>query len=160
MKRLLKFIHEVATVGLMGSIAAQLVLAITAADLAPGEFAAVRWGILTLSKWLLLPSLMVVLLSGLATFGLHRAFHDAPWAWMKAVLTLAVLEGTLVAVQAPARRAAELSSQLANGDPTIAAALDDALRHERGGLWVIMALCVVNIGLAIWRPRFRWMQPR
>ena len=144
----------------MGSVAAQLILAVTAYDLAPDKHAVVRWGIFTLSQWLLLPSLVLVLLSGLATFGLHRAFHDAPWAWMKAVLTVAVLEGTLVAVQGPARRAAELSQKLADGEPTVAAALDEALRHERGGLWVIMGLCALNIGLAIWRPKFRWMRPR
>ena len=160
MKRLLKFLHEVGTFGLMGALAAQIVLAATAVDLPPDAYATLRWGILAMSKWLLLPSLVVVLLTGLAAFGLHKPYHDAPWAWMKAVLTIAVLEGTLVAIQAPARKAAELSKALAGGDETVAAALHDVLRHEQGGLWVIMGLCVLNIVLAIWRPRFRWMTPK
>ena len=160
MKRFLKFLHEVATVGIMGAISAQIILALTAGELAPDEFATVRWAILVISKWMLLPSLVVVLVSGLFAFGLHRPYHNAPWAWMKVLTTAAVLEGTLVAIQAPARKAAALAAQRAAGDDTIAEALADVLRHERGGLWVVMFLCVVNIALAVWRPRFRWMTPK
>ena len=160
MKRLLKFLHEVGTVGLMGAIAAQLLLAITADGMPPDEYATLRWGILIVSKWLLLPSLVVVLVSGLLAFGWHRPYHEAPWAWMKAALTIAVLEGALVSVQGPARRAAELSTQLAQGNETVTTALLDVIRHERSGLWIMMALCIVNIALAVWRPRFRWLTPK
>lgn len=160
MKRTMKFLHEVGTVGLMGAIGTQIVLATTAAELGPHEFATLRFGMLNVSRWIMLPSLVIVLTSGIMAWALHRAYHDKPWAWMKAALTVAVLEGTLVAIQGPARRAAELSAKLAGGDDSVAAALNDALRHERGGLWIIMGLCVINIALAVWRPRFRWMTPK
>ncbi|MFO0635353.1 MAG: hypothetical protein U0168_21100 [Nannocystaceae bacterium] len=50
-----------------------------------------------------MPSLLVVLVSGLCAIAVHHPFHNAGWAWLKAATTLLVLEGTLVAVQGPAQ---------------------------------------------------------
>lgn len=155
MKRLLKFTHEVGGVGLMGAVLTQLILSYRAEGLSAAEYATMRQAILYVSEWLLLPSLLVVLMSGLFAMAIHSPFHDAGWVWAKAATTVLVFEGTLVAVQGPARTAAEVAAELAAGDLTNAALMDDILRHERGGLWVVLVLSLVNIGLAVWRPRFR-----
>lgn len=152
-KRTLKFLHEVGTVGLMGGAAAQLILSYAAEGQPPVEYAAVRVGALLVSKWLLLPSLLLVLASGLFAMAAHRGFMNAPWAWIKAALTIVVLEGTLLGVQGPAVTAAEVSAEIASGDLSSAHLLPDIVGHERGGIAVILFLSIVNIWLAVWRPR-------
>jgi len=38
-----------------------------------------------------------------------------------------------------------------------AAQLAEALHAERGGLWLLLALSLANVVLAVWRPRiYRW----
>jgi len=155
MKRFLKFAHEVGGVGLMGAILAQMILSYRAEGLPPVEYATMRQAILFVSEWLLVPSLAVVLMSGLFAMAIHSPFHNAGWVWMKAVTTVLVFEGTLVAVQGPARTAAEVTAEIAAGDATNAGLLENIVRHERGGLWVILVLSLANIALAVWRPRFK-----
>jgi uncharacterized membrane protein len=155
MKRLLKFLHEIGSVGLMGAAAAQLVLSIAAEGTPPTELATMRNAILLISEWLLVPSLLVVLLSGLFAMAAHPPYHNAGWALIKAVLTILVLEATLFSVQGPAQTAAEVASELARGDTTHASVLPEVVRHERGGLGVVLFLSVVNIVLAVWRPKLR-----
>lgn len=155
MKRFLKFAHEVGTVGLMGAVLSQLILSYRSEGLPAVEHATMRQAILVISQYLLVPSLLLVLLSGLVAMALHRGFHNAGWAWVKLATTAVILEGTLLAVSAPAQTAAEVAAELAAGDTTNAAMMDAIVRHERGGLWVIVFLSVVNIAFAVWRPRLR-----
>jgi hypothetical protein len=95
-------------------------------------YAAVRQAIAAITQWLLLPSLLIVLLSGLLAIAATSAFHNAAWAWVKALLGLGIFEGALVTVHASARRAAELAAMAASGqgDP---AQLAQTLRTEWGG---------------------------
>ena len=156
MKRLLKFLHEVGTVGVMGALMAQMVLSLTSTDLSAEAFAVMRRGILTLTQWLLLPSLAVVLVSGLLAMGLHRPYQSAQWVWIKALMTPLVFEATVLGVQTPARVAAKLAEQLAEGpDAAKTAALERALGKEWWGLWLVLGVYAANVALAIWRPRFR-----
>jgi len=159
MKRFLKFLHEVGTVGLMGAASAQMILSFSGDGLPVAELAATRHAILLISQWLLLPSLLVVLVSGLLAMAVHWPFQNAPWALIKLALTVLVFEGTLVAVQGPARKAAAITAEMAAGNLEHAALLPDIFRHERGGQAVILFLSVVNIALAVWRPR-RWPRRR
>jgi len=151
-KRLIKFLHEVGAAGVMGAFAACLVLVAKGPTQPLVAYAATRQSIASISQWLLLPSLALVLVSGLLAMAVNRAFHNAAWAWIKALLGVSVFEGTLVTVNASARHAAELATLAANGqgDP---AQLAQVLRTERGGLWILMVLSIVNIVLAVWRPR-------
>ncbi|MBK6922518.1 MAG: DUF2269 family protein [Deltaproteobacteria bacterium] len=83
MRRTLKFLHEVGSAGLMGAVAAQAILSFAADGRGPLEYAAMRHAILLVSQWLLVPSLLVVLVSGLAAIAAHHPFQNAGWAWMK-----------------------------------------------------------------------------
>jgi len=150
--RLIKILHEIGAAGVMGAFAACLVLVMRGPAQPLVAYAAVRQSIAAISQWLLLPSLALVLISGLLSIAVNRAFHNAAWAWIKALLGISVFEGTLVTINASARRAAELATLAANGhaDP---AQLAQVLRTERGGLWLLLALSLVNIVLAVWRPR-------
>jgi hypothetical protein len=153
LKRLLKTLHELGAVGVMGSFAACLVLVATAPSQPAVAYAAVRHGIAAIAQWLLVPSLGLVLVSGLLALAINRAYHDAGWAWLKALLGIGMFEGTLLTVGASARRAAELSAMAASGAPD-PVQLAEVLRTEWGGLWLLLSLAFANIVLAVWRPRF------
>jgi hypothetical protein len=152
-RRLLKALHEIGAVGVTGSLAACIVLVATApADSLVG-YAAVRQGIAELTKWLLVPSLAITLISGLLAIAANDVYINAGWAWFKAALGISMFEGTLLTVGSSARKAAELSAAAAagQGNPAL---LAEAVRTEWGGLWILTVLCVANIALAVWRPRF------
>lgn len=155
MKKALKFLHLVASAGLLGGLATYLVLAILAPGDSPAEFAAIRQGIHFVAEWLILPSLLLALVSGLLSIAVHRPFMNLGWPWLKALMGLAMFEGTLLAVQSNARRGAELASKTLSGEGD-AAALAELLRHERAGVWMIVALSVANILVGVWRPRLSW----
>jgi hypothetical protein len=148
----LKAFHEIGAIGTMGSIAACIVLLATAPAAAPVAFAAVLQGVASISKWLLVPSLVIVLISGLLSIAATEAYKNAAWAWVKALLGLGTFEGSLLTIEGSARQAAELSALAASGrgDPVH---LAQVLRTEWGGLWIVAALSLVNIILAVWRPR-------
>ena len=152
MGRFLKALHQIGGIGLAGSLAACIVLVATAPTDSLAGYAAVRQGIAAISQWILVPSLAIVLVSGLLAIAANRAYHDAGWAWIKALLGIVMFEGTLITISASARRAAELSALAAagGGDP---AQLAEVLRTEWGSLWLILALSIANVLLAVWRPR-------
>ncbi len=154
-KLFLKFAHEVGSVGIMGALLAQLLLAQRAEGLSPPEFALMREQIQVISDWILVPSLGLVLFTGLLALGFHPPFHNAGWAWIKLATTILVLEATLVAVNGPAQKATALSARLAAGEASLEPELAEVLRHEQGGIYMMLFLSVLNIALAVWRPRFR-----
>ena len=86
LRRLIKISHEIGAIGAMGSFAACLVLVIKGPAQPLVAYAAIRQAIAAISQWLLLPSLALVLVSGLLSIAATRAFHNAAWAWVKALL--------------------------------------------------------------------------
>ncbi len=154
LRKLLKTVHEIGAIGVLGSFAACLVLVATAPKQPLVAYAAVRQSIAAITQWLLVPSLAIVLISGLLAIAANKAYVDAGWAWVKALLGVSMFEGTLLTVGASARHAAELSALAVSGqgDP---AQLAQMLHTERGGLWILMTLALANVILAVWRPRFR-----
>jgi hypothetical protein len=105
------------------------------------------------AQWVLFPSLAIVLVSGLLSMAWTDAFHNQGWAWMKLALGVSVFEGTLIAIQGPAKREAARAAQALVGefDPAL-------LGLTAGSEWkstlVILGVAIANIVLAVWRPRF------
>ena len=146
-RRSLKALHEVAALGLGGGLAACLVINLAFQGGPLESFVAARAGFDAIARYILIPSLAAILLSGLLSIATTRGFHDAGWAWVKALLGLSLFEATLLTVGA-SRRKEELLAAAA--DPALLANL---LNAERNTLLVLIGICIANIILAVWRPR-------
>jgi len=151
-RKFLKMLHEVGAVGVMGSIASCMVLVATAPAQSLVEFAVLRQAIVQIEQWMFLPSLILVLTSGLLAIAVNEAYINSAWPWFKALLGLSMFEGSLLTVSSRAREAAELSALAVRGQGN-PVQLAEALRSEWGGLWIISALALANVVLAVWRPR-------
>jgi hypothetical protein len=154
-KKILKLLHVLGTVGMLGALVSMLVLHTL---LPPPEalvaYTTLRVAISRIAEWVLLPSLGLVLVGGLLAMAVGKHFHNAGWAWLKLALGVVMFEGTLLAVQGPAEREAALAEQAIAGDAS-PAGLALSLASEWYSLWIIALLAVLNIVLGIWRPRFR-----
>ena len=153
MKRLLKFLHTIGAIGLMGAMASLLVLL----NMAPppsslAEYASIRAAMGAIATWIFFPSLGVTLIAGLLAMAFGRGFHNAGWAWLKAATGILVFESGFVGILGPMQREAEESAKALAGtvDPATLAA---SLGAERGTLWVLLAVATANVILGIWRPR-------
>lgn len=154
MRRTLKFLHSLGGAGMLGALAAMIaLLTVTPEPTSLEEYALMRQGIGQVAKYVLFPSLGLVLVSGLFSMAATPAFHNAGWAWLKLAMGVVVFEGTLVSVQGPAQRAA-LESQRALAGEVDPAALAAMVRGEWGSIWVILAVSVANVALGVYRPRF------
>ena len=141
LRRVLKILHEIGSIGMVGTLATCIVLITFAPTQSPVAYAALRQEILALTKWLLVPSLVLVLISGLLAIAANRSYMDAGWAWVKALLGVSMFEGTLLTLAVTGQ-----------GDPVQMA---QVLRTEWGGLWIILTVSLANIVLGVWRPKFR-----
>ena len=142
-----KALHEIASIGFGGGLAACLVINRVANRASPAEFAAARHAFSAITQYLLLPSMAIVVMSGLIALMATRAYMDASWAWLKALLGLSVFEATLMIVGS-SHKQAELIAAAA--DPAL---LDALLRSERNTICLLIALTAANVVLAVWRPR-------
>ncbi len=142
-----KALHDIASIGFGGALAACLVINLVANRSSPVEFAAARNAFAAIAQYLLVPSMAVVVVSGLVALAATRAYLDAGWAWLKALLGLSVFEATLVIVGSSSKQAELVAAAT---DPTL---LDALLRSERNTLWLLIVLSTANVVLAVWRPR-------
>jgi hypothetical protein len=154
MRKLLKFLHTLGGIGLTGALAVQLLMLQSmpeTSDLI--AYAAAREQMGVVATWLLFPSLALVLVSGLLSMAWTDAFHGAGWVWMKLALGVSVFEGTLIAVQGPAKREAARAAQALAGefDPAL---LGATAMSEYKSTLVILGVAIANVVLAVWRPRF------
>ncbi len=150
MRRLLKFLHTMGAVGLMGGTAALLVMmsvAPPASSLA--GYAAVREAMGAVADWVYMPSLMVTLVAGLLAIAASPAYQNAGWAWVKLVSGVLIFEGGMIGVQGPIEEEAKRSAA------ALAGHLDAAAQAAPGGtaLWALLAVMTANVALGIWRPR-------
>jgi hypothetical protein len=127
--RALKILHEIGAIGVAGSFAACIVLIAKTPTPSLIAYAAMRQGIAAIAQWLLLPSLGMVLISGLLAIAATNAYKNAAWAWIKALLGISVFEGTLLTINASARHAADLATLAASGHGD-AVQLAEVLRTE------------------------------
>lgn len=142
-----KALHEVASIGYGGGLAACLLMNQVANRASPAEFAAARHTFSTIAQYLLFPSMAIVVMSGLIALMATRAYMDASWAWLKALLGLSVFEATLMIVGSSRKQADVMA---AAADPTLLEAL---LRSERNTILLLIVLTAANVVLAVWRPR-------
>ena len=112
-----------------------------------------REALAMVAKWLLLPSMLVVLVTGLWAMAIHYPYHEAPWVWLKALSGILIFEATLASIDSPAQAAAAAALSAVNGEFS-AEQLAGLVRDEWGAWWMLLALNVANVALATWRPRF------
>ena len=151
MRKLLKFGHTMTAIGFLGSIA---VLWVFHQQLpAPGEaleiYSAQRQTMGRISSRVLMPSLLITLLFGLASMTAEPVFHSAPWAWGKLATTVLMLEGSLLGIHSPMKKEAALADNALVGDLAMQSSA------EQWSLVIIGSVAAANVALGVWRPRFR-----
>ena len=153
MRRLLKFLHTMGAIGLMGAMASLLVLlSVTPPPSSLAAYALMRGAMGAIATWVFFPSLGLTLVAGLLAIALNRGFHNAGWAWAKLATGVLIFESGFVGVLGPMQQEAEQSALALAGriDP---ATLAGSLGAERGTLWVLLAVATANVVLGVWRPR-------
>ena len=130
-----------------------LVLGAGPAPEAVSEHAALRQSLAMLSKWLILPSLVAVVLSGILSMAVHHPFQDKGWVWSKLLAGLLIFESTLATVDGPARRALDIAERARLGEIDAAAMMLE-INDRWGAWWVLLTIFLLNVVLGIWRPRF------
>jgi hypothetical protein len=149
-----KFLHTMGAIGFTGALAAQIILlTFTPAPDSLEAYAQMRMAMGGIAQWLLLPSFTIVLFTGLWSMAITPAFHSAGWVLIKLASGILVFKGTLLSIQGPAEKEAELSAMALAGEIDTAA-LGHAMGEEWGALWVILFIAVANVVLGVWRPRF------
>lgn len=153
MRRILKFLHTMSSIGFAGGLAAYMLILVSSPDITSLDVhASLRASLALVSKWLIVPSMLVVVLSGLLAMGLHFPFHEKPWVWVKALTGILIFEATLASIDAPAEQAAAATARAVAGEID-AETLARLVRNEWGAWWTLLGLSALNVGLAIWRPR-------
>ncbi len=152
-RKVLKILHTLSSGGLIGGLAAYMVLLLAAPQDTVEAYGDLRQSIQAISQYVLVPSLGVSVVSGLLAMAVHRPFHDLGWVWIKLALGLPLFQGTLVHVAGKAREAEATVQKLSEGASP--ESLQAAFASEWGGLWVIMALSIAQVVLGIWRPRLK-----
>ena len=100
----------------------------------------------------LMPSLLISLLFGLASMAVVPGFHGAPWAgasWSRRSSCWRDLLG----IQADQTRAELAVAALTNGE--LVGELAQKLAAEQWSLILIGLVATANVALGVWRPRFR-----
>ena len=156
MRKLLKFGHSMTAMTFLGSV---VVLWVFHRYLPPPAealeiYVAERQVMERVATLVMMPSLLVTLLFGLASFAVVPGYHGAPWAWGKLITTVLMLEGSLLGIQSPIKREAELATA-ALTDISLVGELALKLDAERGSLVIIGVVATANVALGIWRPKFR-----
>ncbi|MEM1262056.1 MAG: DUF2269 family protein [Pseudomonadota bacterium] len=153
-RKLLKISHTLASIGLAGGLAAYMVALSAAPDISSvEEYAALRRSLALVAEWMITPSMVLVLISGLLALAAFTPYMEAPWVWVKALTGVLIFEATLGSIDKPAQDAAKAAARVVAGElpPD---ALERLVRNEWGAWYAILALSAANVILAIWRPRF------
>ncbi len=155
MRKALKFVHTLAGVGLLGAL---ITLSIAIVQIPspveqPELYVAFRNLMDAIARWLLFPSLIFTLIAGMLSMVVVKSYLHAGWVWAKLATGIIMFEGTLLAVQGPMQKEAEQARAiLAAGEGF--EKLGTRLDGELYSIWILAAVCVLNVFLGVWRPRF------
>ena len=151
MKNLLKTLHIVSAVGFAGAVAVSMLLAATVDDSTGTSFAAGRRAISTVASTITLPSLVLLVVTGMLLMVRQPSFLEARWAHLKALIGAVVAGIALLVVQPAITRMDGLAQAAVQGQPVLGPA-STALRAELIGGAACLVLCLLAIALAVWRP--------
>ncbi len=153
-RKLLKILHTISAIGYTGGIAAYVVALVSAPEITDlQQHLLLRSNIAMISNWLIMPSMLLVLISGLLSMAVHHPFMSAPWVWFKALTGLLVFEASLASIDAPADGAKRAVERAIAGEIETAQ-LATLIHDEWVALYILLGLAVVNVVLGVWRPRF------
>jgi len=154
LRRTLKLLHTLGSCGMVGALAGALVLLHFAPQEGAAAFSDMRRSVAALSDYILLPSLALVIVSGLLAMAVHIPYLNKGWAFAKAALGIVVFKGGLHVSGAHSAYAERIADVVAGGMTLSPALMAGALPYETALLWSMLALSVANIILGVWRPRF------
>ncbi len=83
-----RLLHHLGSAGILGAFAA-IIIVVTyapAPEISLAGYAAARTSIAMISKWILVPALLLVICSGLLSMAATPAYQNAGWAWFKALI--------------------------------------------------------------------------
>jgi hypothetical protein len=153
LRRLIKFLHSLAAAGLTGAFAALAVVVILApASIGTPGYVPVMAAMAKIAAWVIGPSLVLTVITGLLAMVANPAYYEAGWVWAKAATGLALLEGGL-RVMGPLQDEAKRAGAALASAPN-AADIARLLTSEGNTLWLLLAVSIANIALGVWRPRF------
>ncbi|CAN5183712.1 hypothetical protein BH11PSE4_BH11PSE4_26890 [soil metagenome] len=155
MRRLIKFLHSIGAIWMMGAMACLLVLlALLPEPTRLMDYASMRAAMAAIAGRILLPSLTLV--AGLLAMAATSAYRNAGWALIKLATGVLVFEAGFAGVVGPMQDEAERSAAaLAGTDTAAMASLAQTLSAETGTSRVLMAIAALNVALGVWRPRLR-----
>src|ERR1700753_2522020 len=140
MRRLMKFLHTMGAIGLMGAMACLIVLlgfVPTPASLP--EYTLMTSAMSGVVTWVFFPSLALTLIAGLLAIAVNRAYHNAGWAWAKLATGIIIFEWGFTAVLGPIQEEAEQSARVLAGSADVAT-LAMSLDAQRNSLWVLLVV--------------------
>ncbi len=152
LRRLLKVFHTLAAAGFAGGLAALLVVVLVAPAASDPGHGALTAVMAKVAAWVVGPSMVLTVVSGLLSMAANPAFYEAGWVWVKAATGILVLEGGLH-VLGPIQEEAKRAASLVAGAPD-PKALAQLMASEGNTMWVLLAVSAANIALGVWRPRF------
>ncbi len=138
----------------MGALAALAVVVVLApASLNTAGYLPLIMAMAKIAAWLIGPSMVLTVISGLLSMAVTAAFHDAGWVWAKAATGVLILEGGLH-VMGPIQEEAKRGATALAGAPD-PASVTRLLSSEGATIGLLLAVSAANIALGVWRPRFR-----
>ncbi|MGB2818236.1 MAG: hypothetical protein WBC37_13535 [Burkholderiaceae bacterium] len=152
-KNLVKLLHFAGLAGLAGGIVVSLVLADTIDATSPSATAGMHAAIALICSGLIVPSTILMLLTGMLLVVARPRLISARWVWAKALLGLAIGAVILLALQPAVLAAAAMSATGALGDAA-PGPLSKVVATEHAAAWWTLGLVLVALAVAVWRPRF------
>lgn len=105
-----------------------------------------------IAAWIIGPSMVVTIVTGLLAMVATPAFQDVGWAWAKAATGILILQAGLHVIGPIQEEAKRAAGALADGSD--AASTTRLIEAEVNTLWVLLAVSIANVALGVWRPRF------